>query len=105
MSDNKDLIAAKDILSQCNFTKLGTKTTEHPFFSPIKEEFTTIENVIKQSSKDNTDIIDLANEIDLPQNYIIYIYCLTQIKGNSHMIHLVFSQSKRSLNVIIILKR
>ena len=39
MSDNKDLIAAKDILSQCNFTKLGTKTTEHPFFSPIKEEF------------------------------------------------------------------
>ena len=32
MSDNKDLIAAKDILSQCNFTKLGTKTTEHPFF-------------------------------------------------------------------------
>ena len=74
MSDNTYLIAAKDILSQCNFTKLGTKTTEYPFFSPIKEEFTTIENVIKQSSKDNTDIIDLAKEIDLPQNlYNIYL--------------------------------
>lgn len=74
MSDNKYFMEAKDILSQCNFTKLHTKTTEHPFFTPIKDDYTTVENVINQPSKDNTDIIDFAEQIDLSQHlYNMYL--------------------------------
>jgi len=75
MSNNNDLMIAKDILTQCNFTKLDTKTTEHPFFSPTKDEDATIEDVINHPTKDNTTIIDLANDIALPQ-YLFHMYLL-----------------------------
>jgi hypothetical protein len=72
--NKKDFLEATDILSQCNFTKLGTTTTEHPFFSPIKDEDASIEDVINRPTKDNTYIIDLATQIDLPrQLYNIYL--------------------------------
>lgn len=65
--NKKDFLEASDLLTQCNFTKLGTKTTEHPFFSPIKDEITSIQDVINKPTKDNTDIIDLATQLEFPQ--------------------------------------
>lgn len=68
MSDQQDKIflKAKEVLATCRFSKIGTKTTESIFYSPIPDNTTTITDIINQAKKDNTDIIDLATSIHLP---------------------------------------
>lgn len=57
---------ASEILTECNFSKLHTKTTDTPFFMPTYDS-TTSADVINKPTKDNTVIIDIAIRVHLPE--------------------------------------
>jgi|TARA_B110000971_G_C19779302_1_gene394538 hypothetical protein len=56
---------ATEILDSCNFSTLTTSCTETPFFTPTYDSV-TIKDVINKPSKDNTKILDISHDVELP---------------------------------------
>lgn len=89
LHSDKDLLKAKEILAVCTFAKLDSKTTENPFFSPVTDTEATIPDIINNSKKDNTYIIDLATSINLPK--ILYNMYLILDSNKREFTYNIFS--------------
>lgn len=91
-SPDKAFLKAKEILEMCSFSKLNSKTTETPFFSPVTDKDKTIADIINNPKKDNTDIIDLSQTIKLPDVlYNMYLMLDSNMREFSYNIFHFFS--------------
>ncbi|MBM94056.1 MAG: hypothetical protein CMF51_04835 [Legionellales bacterium] len=64
--NNDALTAAKNILSISTFSRINTKTTNSPFFSPTTEEIAT-EAILAQPPKDPTQLNSIKFLANIPE--------------------------------------
>ena len=90
MATAVDLTSAKNILQQCSFSKLGTKSVEAPFFIPDLEKKEIADDLVNKangdSMKDNTVILAVGDRVNLPAE-LLRIYMLLDSNDREFTYH------------------
>ena len=85
-----DLTSAKNILQQCSFSKLGTKSVEAPFFIPDLEKKEIADDLVNKANednmKDNTIILAVGDKVNLSTE-LLHVYMLLDSNDREFTYH------------------